>query len=280
MKAYLYVLHFDTKLHHAQHYIGATTMPLSRLITHAHGRGAAIVKAQMRAGATWRLGGLFGCRGDMYSAEKKMKATKNGRLHCSLCEQADRGHAKPPEGCWTIDLSLFEWPQDSTTLRGMIDPETSPQLRLATVREQPWVFQALREMMQVNRYALGWIPCGGDGGLIEYAQIGNLLLAQRREQFIGSYDLWGYTAIATKEAEWVKVQQCVIADGARFRGMGRAMIEKVRTMHPKRPVVARVKQELDANDFWRQIGFELRGSETHITSGQPANFWWREPLCS
>ena len=80
----VYLLHFDRKFHHAQHYIGWTEKSIAeRLLTHQSGYGAKIVKAALAAGITicvvraWK-----GTR----ELERRLKNQKKSRCLCPLCK--------------------------------------------------------------------------------------------------------------------------------------------------------------------------------------------------
>ena len=84
--AYVYVLHFDTPLHHAQHYIGSTTNLKERLIRHAKGQGARLTQVLVANGKGWKVGGLFQVEvGEERAAEREAKKSHNGGRYCSLC---------------------------------------------------------------------------------------------------------------------------------------------------------------------------------------------------
>lgn len=87
MKFYVYVLHTDEKLsNHAQHYCGATTNLLQRLVAHATGRGARITQAFREAGIGWRLASVFVMEHKaQFNAERRVKRQKKTSLFCGVC---------------------------------------------------------------------------------------------------------------------------------------------------------------------------------------------------
>ena len=112
--AYVYLIHFDRPFHHARHYIGTTRDLRTRLISHAQGRGANIIKAAMAAGITWRLAAIGACdASEMFALERRLKNWKGCEGQCLYCMNGDEG-AIP--GTTPICLSLARFPHDSTTL--------------------------------------------------------------------------------------------------------------------------------------------------------------------
>lgn len=79
---YIYLLHFDSPLSHAMHYIGCTDNLVARLRDHAIGHGADITRACREAKIGWRLTRLwYGHFGD----EHALKAKKNAKMYCPKC---------------------------------------------------------------------------------------------------------------------------------------------------------------------------------------------------
>lgn len=269
MNSWIYVLHFDTPFEHAQHYVGCTRTPASRLITHARGHGARIVKAAMAAGCTWRLGNLYQClQGSPLVAERHIKDMHGSKPYCGVCTAAPAFVS----GCRMIDVTLCNWPLTSTELRDY-RPRPAPYVEW-TENPQPWELLAIREWMNADKESLGWIPCGGNGGIAEYAGEGQLLIA-RATGVAGMPGLLGYAAVTTRKADWVRVQQICVADAWRWEGIGRMMLNEIIRKWPTRPIVARVKNSLPAAGFWAAMGFEPRGADTHLQSAEPATHWWR-----
>jgi hypothetical protein len=92
----IYLLHFDTKLHHAQHYLGCTGGSLrDRMRRHATGNGARLVEVITQAGITWRIARTW--RGN-WNTEKKLKRQHNSPRFCPICNARvppQRGYPKP-----------------------------------------------------------------------------------------------------------------------------------------------------------------------------------------
>jgi len=51
----VYLLHFETKLAHAQHYLGSTDNLEARLHCHYHGQGARLMAVVTELGITWQV---------------------------------------------------------------------------------------------------------------------------------------------------------------------------------------------------------------------------------
>lgn len=78
----IYIVHFDRKLHHAQHYIGWTTNLDVRLTVHDHGQGSRLLAAVRDAGIGFQVVRRFsGTRND----ERRVKNQKNGPRWCPVC---------------------------------------------------------------------------------------------------------------------------------------------------------------------------------------------------
>ena len=85
---FVYILHYETPIHHAHHYTGSTTHLYRRLLQHATGNGACLTKEFHRLGIPFTLGKLFQCTNEKSarSLEKKLKLRKNGPRYCEKCE--------------------------------------------------------------------------------------------------------------------------------------------------------------------------------------------------
>jgi predicted GIY-YIG superfamily endonuclease len=83
----VYLIHFDEKLHHAQHYIGWTKYsdPWRRIQHHFNGRGARLTKAVRKAGIKMRLVRIWK-DGDL-QLERDLKKKHSGKVLCPLCNK-------------------------------------------------------------------------------------------------------------------------------------------------------------------------------------------------
>ncbi|MGN6399682.1 MAG: hypothetical protein ACTHMD_04455 [Flavisolibacter sp.] len=72
----VYLIHFQTKFHHAQHYIGFVSSDLmQRIGQHSANRGARSLIAVNNNGITWQVGGVWPA-GDR-EPQRELKTTKN-----------------------------------------------------------------------------------------------------------------------------------------------------------------------------------------------------------
>lgn len=79
----VYLLHFETPLHHARHYLGVTRRGLGiRLVKHYSGRGAKLMAAVVAAGIEVRLARTWPAGRD---AERALKRWKKNPTLCPLC---------------------------------------------------------------------------------------------------------------------------------------------------------------------------------------------------
>ena len=80
----VYLIHFSSKLHHAQHYVGFVDGNLSRRIRrHQSGRGAKLLAAVTLHGIDWQVVRVW-ADGDR-DFERKLKNYKKARRFCPVC---------------------------------------------------------------------------------------------------------------------------------------------------------------------------------------------------
>lgn len=87
--ATVYLLHFDRKLHHAQHYLGIADRLEDRLQAHRSGNGARLMQVITEAGITWRLARTWsdGTR----ELERRLKNRHNSPRLCPICRAKIKG---------------------------------------------------------------------------------------------------------------------------------------------------------------------------------------------
>jgi hypothetical protein len=85
----IYLIHFDTPLHHARHYMGSTSNLKQRLESHSHpnGNGSKLMRAVAVAGISWRVVRTWPGGRDR---ERQMKTQGAGK-YCPLCREKPRG---------------------------------------------------------------------------------------------------------------------------------------------------------------------------------------------
>lgn len=82
----VYLLHFETKFHHAQHYLGYTESETSlhtRLEHHRHGSGARLMAAVSQAGIAWQVARKWP-EGDRF-LERRLKNRHKSSELCPIC---------------------------------------------------------------------------------------------------------------------------------------------------------------------------------------------------
>ena len=80
----VYLIHFEEKLHHAQHYLGFTEFedPNERLERHKAGDGAKILRALNEKGISYSIVRTW--NGDR-KLERKLKNWKKSKQLCPIC---------------------------------------------------------------------------------------------------------------------------------------------------------------------------------------------------
>ena len=81
----VYLIHFETKLHHAGHYVGYARKVGKRIALHRSGRGARILRALRECGIRWRVVRVWpaGTR----ILERSIKNKKNAPCFCPICSR-------------------------------------------------------------------------------------------------------------------------------------------------------------------------------------------------
>jgi predicted GIY-YIG superfamily endonuclease len=80
----VYLIHFNEKLKHAQHYVGFTFRDLdSRIKQHKDGSGARIMEVLKQQGISWEVVRVWE-NGDR-SFERRLKNTNNTKNYCPAC---------------------------------------------------------------------------------------------------------------------------------------------------------------------------------------------------
>ena len=80
----VYLIHFNTRLAHAQHYMGSTDSLKRRLAEHASGNGSRLMQVIGQAGITWQLARTWDGGRTM---ERKLKRQKHGPRLCPICRK-------------------------------------------------------------------------------------------------------------------------------------------------------------------------------------------------
>ncbi|MDQ2753492.1 MAG: GIY-YIG nuclease family protein [Bacteroidota bacterium] len=82
----VYLIHFEEKLHHAQHYLGFVEKNLKqRIKKHKCNKGAKLLIAVNDKGISWEVVKVWK-EGDR-NFERKLKNRKNARCLCPVCRK-------------------------------------------------------------------------------------------------------------------------------------------------------------------------------------------------
>jgi predicted GIY-YIG superfamily endonuclease len=86
MSGIVYLIHFEKKLHHAQHYLGYCEDGNleARLERHIRGDGSKLMRAVMEAGIQWKVVKTW--EGDRHF-ERSLKRKKNSSRLCPCCSR-------------------------------------------------------------------------------------------------------------------------------------------------------------------------------------------------
>lgn len=79
----VYILHFSEKLSHAQHYVGYSKAPESRLHRHIQRMEQPLLRAALQAGIEITIARIF--PGADRNFERQLKNRKNSARYCPIC---------------------------------------------------------------------------------------------------------------------------------------------------------------------------------------------------
>lgn len=262
---YVYVLHFERPLSHAQHYVGCTHAPRERLCTHAKGDGARIVRAALAEGIRFKLGALgVTTLVNMRRLERQVKDWHGSGEFCECCTPDPR--AIP--GTRPYPLAAISFPLWSDGLAAIRPGAESRVFRMAGPDDTIARTREVAELMKAEKHALGFIPAGGDVGVTDAMVHGRMAMC------LVDGKLAGYALYTISDV--MRIHQVVVQDAYRECGFGRKLVEMCCASRPERTAVAKVRDDLAANAFWSAIGFRLSGFNTHETSGQRLNIYVKD----
>lgn len=273
---YVYVLHFDQSLCHAQHYAGCTTNLKQRLAAHAIGAGSNLCRVLRNEGITWHLGSLFTCcKADMRRLERSLKNQRNGPRFCATCTKPGLPERIP--GTIPFPIENIPFPTDSVSI--LNDPQPTRlnpcliRVRFTSELEPPRTLGFIRDLMSRDRDALGFIPAGGSEGLAITHDRGLIAVVSNNGDDVG------YAAFTMPHDQMrVNIHQCCVRDDARLLGHGKALVEFLAERFPYASLHAKVRDDLAANHFWQSLGFDCIRSSRHRTSGNSINHYVRMPM--
>lgn len=271
---YVYVLHFDEKLSHAQHYIGCTHELRERLTAHAVGRGSRLCQVLLEKGISWQLGAVGSCsHREIRRKERQLKNWHHSKEFCTICAGE---YARKIPGTTPYPITSLPFPTNSIDLAKLAGPAKEVTVRFTTENDPDDVLKQVLHLSKADKDALGFIPIGGQEGINVIARAGKVCVAERDGRIVG------YTAFTENEYA-VNIQQCCVKDGERGCGIGKKMVSFVHESRKDKMMYAKVRFDLAANDFWKAIGFKLVAQVRHKTSGNELYVWehprtaWVEP---
>lgn len=269
---YIYILHFHTPLSHAEHYAGSCVDLKRRLTQHATGAGSRICRELLDRKIPWTLGALAQVNhAKLRQIERHLKEIKNTPRYCEICS------AEPAriDGTMPYPISQIPWKTNSTALSNGQNVFTDLQVRFTTPDEHATTIIAIRDLMRKDADRLGFIPAAGGQGLTTLAHQGLIAVAHIENT------LAGYAAFSqSHDRTRTTIHQCCVADSHRLQGIGRALVNFVSWSKPNAPTIAKVRDDLAANEFWKSIGFVRQRTITHRTSKNAIHHYLRPPIAA
>lgn len=100
---YVYLIHLDTPIHHACHYLGSAIDPWSRLEEHRNGKGARLLQVAVERGIGFRIVRTWqGGR----QLERQLKDRHAGPELCPICSN-ERRRQRWQLSLWDLWLDEF-----------------------------------------------------------------------------------------------------------------------------------------------------------------------------
>lgn len=87
---FIYLIHFATPLHHAQHYLGSTDRLMTRIAEHKAGSGSKLMKVVTDLEIPWTVARLWASPNHRATESYLKKHIKNSTDYCPLCAQTPR----------------------------------------------------------------------------------------------------------------------------------------------------------------------------------------------
>lgn len=268
-QSFVYLLHFDIPLAHAEHYAGCTHQLRQRLARHAAGAGSTLTRVLHERKIPWRLAALGTCcHAEMRRLERTLKDQANGPRFCPIC--TDYPTAIP--GCLPYPITEIKFPIDSASI---ILPTRHPVIiRSLKGDNETDALLSVRAIANAERDCLGWIPCGGDEGLNRLAKTGGLTVVQTIPGDVVAYAAWSLTHDRTR----LTIHQLAVREEQRLQQYGRSLATAILSQYPCAVAVAKVREDLAANNFWTAIGWERKRQAIHKTSRATINHYYHLPL--
>jgi predicted GIY-YIG superfamily endonuclease len=83
VQGFVYLIHFEKKYYHAQHYIGWARNVEKRMVHHRNGSGSKLLAHLNKIGIKWEVVMTKKGTGD---EERRMKKCKKARSFCPVCK--------------------------------------------------------------------------------------------------------------------------------------------------------------------------------------------------
>lgn len=231
--AYVYLIHFETPNHHAEHYTGSCRDLQRRLDLHRAGRGSALLAHLARAGKPWQLAALYtGPLKAARNAEAIIKAAHNGPRYCPLCSGQ------------TPKLPYVDWIEELPTQQLMFDATPSGQTEITRPRSD-------------EQKRLAYVACTALADEEEeckplfHSHFAKLTIATAKlDDRIVGYITWldnkvGYC-----------INALLVADPYRLLGIGSDLVAYVQSLAPFTPLHTSLPADNPSHGFLTKLGFE------------------------
>jgi predicted GIY-YIG superfamily endonuclease len=263
---FVYILHFDTTLEHAQHYVGSTNQVQARLRAHACGNGARLTEVLIEKEIAWRLGGLLQTTtAHSRKVERQIKDQHNAHRFCEVCTEQPHKFPKAKR----YPMAALPFPTDSGHLKASGIPREPITIKAGTTQDD---IDYTISQMSLEKEPLGFIP---RDGVRQAKDNDRLVIVLNNDDRVG-YAI--YTVTHNHQA--AKIHQCCIQDDARMLDHGKCLVNAIAYKHPTSSINCRVRTDLSANFFWEAIGFSKIREHVHKTSKNILNCYHREAILS
>lgn len=245
---YIYILHYRHNLSHAQHYIGITDDPHTRIASHATGQGSAFTREMACLKIPFTIGMLAQvstAKARQY--ERTLKSTKNAHRYCTCCSQVPL----QMKGTLRVDFAAPETPERK-------------RVKSLEIRHAYTAGNAIEIARKIGD-GLGFLPIAA---VETYAREKRIAYAIQDGETVG-YTAWSLDRKLTEQT----IVQIGVLDECRLKGIGRSLLDYARACWPRTTTVAKVRSDLSATFFWERYGFSLLQTRRHRTSGRPANYY-------
>jgi predicted GIY-YIG superfamily endonuclease/GNAT superfamily N-acetyltransferase len=257
---WIYLLHYQTALHHSQHYLGISDDPEQRIATHARGEGSSFTAEMARLGINFSVGMLAQCSvAKSRQYERTLKQSKNLHRYCDFCNAGLRPALQLP-GTTRYDPGSIRRP--------LLPTRQNLRLHLRLAQGGNEVLRIANECSN----AVGFITAEA---LRNYGEQRRLVIAEDCD----TAGTVGYLAFSlSRGLDTLTIVQTAVTDQYRGMNIGRGLVDFVRHMWPRATATCKVRYDLPANLFWTRIGFHLLQTRRHTTSKNRLHTYQIEPV--